>query len=592
MIYSKDPIGEVTVLSDSTHIKDKGVGNVLILLIVLQCLDSGELLINDTVKVNELVEKESKGIEAINFKKGEEITLSQLIRLHLCKMSPDTSLLLAKLYREKTKRSAQERLNTFVQEQSLTANCCKNISGRKRRNAPQMYTINDLKIIANEWTKLPKKTFEYITQNECVYNGKLFERKDLKLGTELFPYRISWGNNRITFHAGTIYIILEAKNQYELDKQLLTLMSDQPARKETLDTLIARRGNSTHFDKNELAIVVTGDTYFGEFYSKRRLSRGKWDPLKEKGYEYALENVKFFLEEADFSIINLEAVLVDDLEKSPLLREKRFVLGGQATQTMNTLRTSAVNLVTLATNHIGDYGQEGVHSTLTTLKAHKMPWIGSGFDEEDALCPYRITTQEQDIFIFNGYWFISRHHVDYEMYALGKHLGGNCISEYFLQAIRETKQKYPSSKIIVICHWSQDYKAIQKYQHSTAEELITAGTDLIIGHGSHAIQTVGEILSKNVLYGLGNFVFSSEGEFELHPNSLPYGMVAKLNVLGKHMNATLHFLQEENHRTNYQPQEINSEDFELILSEWGVERIESLGWKIEKGKRTLSKKLW
>lgn len=592
MIYSKDIIGEISFSSEPRSIEDKGLGNVLILLVILQCLDSGELLITDTVKVNDLVEKESIGPQAVKFKKGDEINLSQLIRLHLWKMFPDTSLLLAKLYREKTKKSAQERLNKFVQDHSLSENCCKNISGRKRRNAPQAYTINDLKIIANEWTKLPKKTFEYISQNQCVYNGKLFERKDLKLGTELFPYRISWGENRITFHENEVFIILEAKNQYELDKQLLMMVSNQPARKETLDNLIARRGNSTHFDKNEMTIVITGDTYLGEFYSKRRLARGKWDPLKEKGYNYAFEKANHFLKEADFSIINLEAVLVEDLEKSPLMREKRFVLGGRATQTMNTLKENSVDLVTLATNHIGDYGQDGVYSTLTTLKKHKMPWIGSGFDEEDALCPYRITTQEQDVFIFNGYWFISRHHLKYEMYALGKHLGGNCISEYFLQAIRETKQKFPDAKVIVICHWSQDYKHILKYQYHTATELVTAGADLIIGHGSHAIQTVGKMLSKDVLYGLGNFVFSSEGEFELHPKSLPYGMVVKLNVSGKQMNATLHFLQEQNHRTKYQPQEINSEDFEIILGTWGAKRIQSLGWEIEKEKRTISKKLW
>lgn len=74
MIYSKDTIGERSFLSEPTNIEDKGLGNVLILLVILQCLDSGELLITDTVKVNDLVAKESIGPNAIKFKREMKLT--------------------------------------------------------------------------------------------------------------------------------------------------------------------------------------------------------------------------------------------------------------------------------------------------------------------------------------------------------------------------------------------------------------------------------------------------------------------------------------------------------------------------------------
>lgn len=591
MYYSKDKLKKITLSEEPERIGDKGLGQILILLICLKSLDNGELLLTDKVSVNDVVAKESQYNGSPQFIKGEEVTLNQLLQLQLCLMSPDISLLLAKLFREKTKRGAQAEINTFISKNGLTGNCCKNISGRKKRNDPQFYTVNDIKIIAFEFSKLTKKVFQYLAQSQCTFHGMLFERKDEIVGEKCFPYRISWGTNRIVFHGTELFVVLEAKNRFELDRIFLSLLKENK-KKIPLDTLLSKRKNQRHFDQQELQVLVAGDTYLGEWYTKRRLDRNQWDPLNEEGYDYSFQKVQHFLDESDFSIVNLEAVLMEELENSPLKRKKKFVLGAKADKTAQTLKEHAIDLVTLATNHTGDYGQEGVSSTIKTLRKYELPFIGSGMSDMDALCPYRITTENQELFIFNGYWYREPQYLDFGMYAIGDHLGGNCLSDSLFQVISQMKKEFPESKVLVICHWGVDFKPIQNYQRSIAKQLVESGADLIMGHGPHAIQPIERIGSTDVLYSLGNFVFNSNGEFDTHPQALPYGMVVKMNLTNQTLTMRVHFIQAENHKTKWQPQEIDDEDFSKILHDWDSEELKALGWEIGFNTRTLTKQIW
>lgn len=110
MHYSKDNRTSIDYTTETEPIGDKGLGSLLVLLQVLQAVEAGELLLTDQVKVNEVVAKEKRSPNAVQFDEGEFISLSELIRLHVCTMGPDTSLLLAKLFREQTKKVVKRQL--------------------------------------------------------------------------------------------------------------------------------------------------------------------------------------------------------------------------------------------------------------------------------------------------------------------------------------------------------------------------------------------------------------------------------------------------------------------------------------------------
>ncbi|MBO0459424.1 CapA family protein [Enterococcus hulanensis] len=590
--YSKDSISAVTYLDEPTNIEDKGLGNLLVLYQVLKAVDEGALLLDDHVAVNQIIANERKSPNAVQFKEDERLSLSELIRLHVCTMAPDTALLLAKLYREQTTKSCQKEINNFVTEYGLTDICCKNISGRRKRNDRQGYTLNDIKKISSAFMSLSKDSLEYFISTECFHNGKLFKKNGHFIGGKEVGYRITWQNNSIVFDDQNLVIVLEAENPFELDQQLLKLWFEENFDDLSFEQLVKKYSKQKSFRKKNVKIVVAGDTYLGEWYSERRLKRNQWDPLNEEGYDYSFEKVQHFLDDADFSIANLEAVLVKDPTVSPMKRKKKFVLGAKAEQTAKTLKDHSIDLVTLATNHTNDFEEAGILSTLDTLKNYKISSIGSGHDYLEALCPYRVKTKSQDIFIFNGYWFRNPQYQTFGMYAQGNHLGGNCLSNQLFQSISQIKREFPDSKVIVICHWGIDFKEITPYQRSTARRIVEAGTDLIIGHGPHAVQSVDVVNDVDVLYSLGNFVFNSNGEFDTHPNALPFGMITKLNIEDEKLFVTGHFIYAENHKTKWQPCEVDSDDFNRIIESWDEEKLRNLGWHINKDECTLAKQVW
>lgn len=585
-------ISAINYTEENERIGDKGLGSLLVLLQVLKAVEAGELLLNDQVKVNEVIAKEKRSPNAAQFDENEQISLSKLIRLHVCTMGPDTSLLLAKLFREQVKKSCQKTIDAFVAEQGLTENCCKNISGRKKRNDPQAYTINDIKKISQAFMELPKELLAYFIDAECVHKSKPFKKTGHLIGEREVGYRISWLNNSIVFDDQRLVIVLEAENAFELDHQILKLWFEGEYEDVSIEQLVKQYKKQKVFRKKKVMMTVVGDTYLGEWYSARRVARNQWDPLTEEGYDYSFEKLQSFLDEADFAIANLEAVLVDDPKVSPMNRKKKFVLGANANQTAKTLKKHDIDLVTLATNHTNDFERVGIQSTLDTLKKHKISTVGSGYSFAEALCPYRLKTKNQDLFIFNGYWFRHGQYKDFGMYAQGNHLGGNCLSQQLLRTIKQTKETFPESKVLVICHWGIDFQAINPTQRTIAKRLVEAGADLIIGHGPHAIQPIEQVNDVDVLYSLGNFVFNSNGEFDTHPDALPYGMITQLTLEDDRLFIQARFIYAENHKTKWQPFVVTQEDFRIIIGAWDENKLQEMGWQISLEEGTLCKQVW
>jgi len=113
-------------------------------------------------------------------------------------------------------------------------------------------------------------------------------------------------------------------------------------------------------------------------------------------------------------------------------------------------------------------------------------------------------------------------------------------------------------KIIVICHWGIDFKPITKEQNKLADILTQAGADLVIGHGAHTIQPIKVINQKPVVFGIGNAVFNSNGEYT-EQNALPYGCIARLDLSKDRLR--LYPIYTNNLKTFWQPYPVNENEF-------------------------------
>ncbi|MFA2944608.1 CapA family protein [Acinetobacter pittii] len=304
-------------------------------------------------------------------------------------------------------------------------------------------------------------------------------------------------------------------------------------------------------------INILGDTYFGEIYTEKRKARGQIDALQQYGYDYSFKKIKAFLGEHDLNIANFEAVF--SLEnQSPLDHKKPFILKADAEKTLAAFKNIHLHHVVLANNHLKDYGDRGLTYTLQQLDQANISYIGAGINQKDAHNYFQLSIENKRYAIFNGYWHRDTAYLDYDFYALGHKSGVACLNGVLLEQIGRYRLTHPEHKIIVICHWGVDFKPITKEQSKLATILTQAGADLIIGHGAHTIQPVQIINQKPVVFGIGNAVFNSNGEYEKH-NALPFGCIARLD-LSKDL-LRLYPIYINNLKTFWQPYPVDAEDF-------------------------------
>lgn len=304
-------------------------------------------------------------------------------------------------------------------------------------------------------------------------------------------------------------------------------------------------------------INILGDTYFGEMYTEKRKSRGQTDALQQYGYHYSFEKIQPFLGKNDINIANFEAVF--SLEnQSPLKDKKPFILKADAKKTLEEFKSIHLNYLVLANNHLKDYGDEGVAHTLQQLDQASIAYIGAGLNQKDAHNYFEIAFEAKHYAIFNGYWHRDSAYLDYDFYALGSRSGVACLNGVLLEQIMRYKQTHPERKIIVICHWGIDFKPITKDQTKLATILTQAGADLIVGHGAHTIQPIQIINQKPVVFGIGNAVFNSDGEYE-QQNALPFGCIAKLDLANDLLR--LYPIYTDNLKTFWQPYPVDIKDF-------------------------------
>jgi len=304
-------------------------------------------------------------------------------------------------------------------------------------------------------------------------------------------------------------------------------------------------------------INILGDTYFGEIYTEKRKAKGQIDALQQYGYDYSFKKIKAFLGEHDLNIANFEAVF--SLEKqSPLVHKKSFILKADAEQTLAEFKNIHLNHVVLANNHLKDYGDRGLAYTLQQFDRANISYIGAGTNQKEAHSYFEITFNNKHYTIFNGYWHRDTAYLDYDFYALGPKSGVACLNGVLLEQIGRYKQTNPEHKVIVICHWGIDFKPITKEQSKLADILTQAGADLVIGHGAHTIQPIKVINQKPVVFGIGNAVFNSNGEYT-EQNALPYGCIARLDLSKDRLR--LYPIYTNNLKTFWQPHPVNEDDF-------------------------------
>lgn len=225
--------------------------------------------------------------------------------------------------------------------------------------------------------------------------------------------------------------------------------------------------------------------------------------IDEHGPDYPFEKVASYLSSSDFSIGNLEsavAVSGAPTEKEYTFRADPMVIGG--------IKSSGLDIVSLANNHVLDFGTEAFIETLEHLKNGGINYIGAGENIDEAYRPVIIRNKknEEKIAVFaasrvipSGSWYAGKSNPG---------VAGAYNPERLVEEIKRVKGDV--EYVAVYLHWGTERELNpNKYQRSLARTLIDNGADIVVGAHPHVLQGFEFYKGKIIAYSLGNFIFTN-----------------------------------------------------------------------------------
>lgn len=213
------------------------------------------------------------------------------------------------------------------------------------------------------------------------------------------------------------------------------------------------------------------------------------------------EELLSFLRDDSFLIVNLETPLADagdPIKKcGPAFRTP--------TKAVRGLSSLGVGLVSLANNHIGDRGEEGVLSTMKTLGEAGLSFVGSGKNEKEAAKPFFFSFASKTI----GVYSCAEHEFSIASEAKA---GANAFDPLFSpDQIAEAKQN--CDFLIVLYHGGKEYyRYPSPLLRKVCRRIIDKGADLVICQHSHCIGCRENYAGHEIIYGQGNFVFNKKSD--------------------------------------------------------------------------------
>jgi poly-gamma-glutamate capsule biosynthesis protein CapA/YwtB (metallophosphatase superfamily) len=226
------------------------------------------------------------------------------------------------------------------------------------------------------------------------------------------------------------------------------------------------------------------------------------------------------LRSADFAAVNLETSITSRGTPQPKTYHFRAPPAAFA-----ALRDAGIDLVTMANNHVLDYGRTGLADTLAAARAARFPYVGIGASAAAAWAPYLTTIKGVRIAVI-GVSQVAE--LASSWVATPSRPGeANAIDlRRTLAAVRSARRL--ASVVIVFMHWGTEGQACpDQAQLYLAHRLAAAGASIIVGAHAHMLQGSGWLGRTFVAYGLGNFLWwersysTATGVLELtvHPHA-------------------------------------------------------------------------
>ncbi len=216
------------------------------------------------------------------------------------------------------------------------------------------------------------------------------------------------------------------------------------------------------------------------------------------------------------TMINNEFVFSEQGEP---MKNKTYTFRSQV-ENVSMLQALGVDIVSLANNHVYDFGEVALEDTFATLKENNITYVGAGMDLNEAMQPRYYLINGKRVAIVSATQIEITSNKTRPATETQSGVLKTVDPTLFCKEIKEAKRN--ADYVIVYVHWGWEGKNYTDgTQKDLAKEYIEAGADAIIGNHAHRMQGVQYISGVPIINSLGNFWMT---------NSSQYAMVAQVHV--------------------------------------------------------------
>jgi poly-gamma-glutamate synthesis protein (capsule biosynthesis protein) len=250
-----------------------------------------------------------------------------------------------------------------------------------------------------------------------------------------------------------------------------------------------------------MQIALTGDVMLGRLVDQYVIQNRSVPP------EALWGDVLPVMLAADCRLINLECVISSQGEEwRPTAKAFHFRARPRA---IDFIRAAKIDGVTLANNHVLDYGAEALLDCLTLLDRAGIKRAGAGATLEEALLP-ALCGQSQGRIAVVG---LTDNEPDWEETAtkpgvnyVGYHDRG-LVEPYRSRIARMLSwARRQAEFVIVSAHVGFNWGAPSRAMQALAHDLLDMGADLYWGHSNHTPQGIELYKGRAILYSTGDFI--------------------------------------------------------------------------------------
>jgi len=254
-----------------------------------------------------------------------------------------------------------------------------------------------------------------------------------------------------------------------------------------------------------VSLVAVGDVMLG---------RGVGHIIETSSPSYPFLRTADLIRRADVAFANLESPITSRgvAQGGISLRADPSAAEG--------LVDAGFDIVSLANNHVLDYGEAGLLDTVDALE--KMGILYAGLKRGTVEGPSPVVLEVRGLRLA----FLAYDHVGGYHEAAHGGFGGPAHLD-LASACEDVRRAAEEADLVVVSlHWGTEYlPAPDDSQREIAHGLLEAGADLIIGHHPHVIAAVGFYDDGLAAYSLGNFVFDQPFSRETAQGLILYALL-------------------------------------------------------------------